>query len=122
MKKILSRQGEPLSTGIEGISIRSSQNFKKKQDIVVLEKDCGVIVIRGIKATAIILKNTIEPYDGFIWPIKKFKRSKPENIIVYFNKETLETGYKISDEALEFKKNLPSDVEVEFEYFQPKKK
>lgn len=98
------------------LSMKNIRDFRKTQPIVVLQKCNEVVIVQGIRALAIIKKHKREPYEGLIWP-KHQKRIT--DIVVFYNKKTLETGYRLGQDAVKFKKEFNSDCEIEFEYFKP---
>jgi hypothetical protein len=102
----------------ETFSMKDLNDLRKNRPIVVLQKCNEVVIVQGIRALAIIKKHKREPYEGLIWP-KHQKRIT--DIVVFYNKKTLETGYRLGQDAVKFKKEFKfnSDCEIEFEYFRP---
>lgn len=116
-------KGSPVgSAKPDGVSIQQLKERRRKMDIVVVEKPCGIEIICGIRATSILILNVSGDYaHKIIWPIKKGRIAK-EEIIVFFNKKTGDLSYKLGKDAREIKDSgkMPKDMEEEFSYFKRK--
>lgn len=102
------------------LPIQKRNRITKHLDYVVILRGGRPVISCGIEATVILSKQMTEGYDGFLWPLKKHKRDKPQDIIVFYDKKTLISSYKLGKEAVRFKKKFNDKLyEIEFEYFRP---
>ncbi len=105
----------------DNLSLQNLKSQRKRADVVVIKTHCGIQIIEGIKAKAILAKHDLGEYrNHLIWPIRPNKRSRISDIVVFYDKDTLISFYKIGQEATDIKNlgGLPENMEIEFAYFR----
>lgn len=120
-KIFTTKRGDTISSKRNNVSIRDAQQFRKNSDVVIIEKNNEIQIIRGIRAGVIKDAYNRDDYDGiYHWPIRK-KRCV-EDIILLCNMKTGEYSMEIGEKAQLLRDNIPEGYEIEFSYFYKKRK
>ena len=111
-----------ISTKVDSMSIQAIQNRRKKSNVVIIETNCGVEIVCGIRADVIKSAYETSGYKKHIyhWPVKKGRHF--EDVIVLCDMKTGDYSLIKGDAVKEVKDDIPEGFKVEFiSYYEPKK-